>query len=59
MRPTLSLSIYIYNPNTQTDQVATLHDLDKMLETIEDLHDKHIVLAGNFKFFFDTFLDSY
>ena len=29
-----------------------------MLETIKDLYDKHIVLAGNFNFFFDTSLDS-
>ena len=31
----------IYNPNTETEQVATLHDLNKMLETIKDLYDKH------------------
>ena len=49
----------IDNPNTETEQVATLHDLDKMLETIKDLYDKHIVLAGDFNFFFDTSLDSY
>ena len=30
-----------------------------MLETIKDLYDKHIVLADNFNFFFDTYLDSY
>ena len=30
-----------------------------MLETITDLYDKHIVLAGDFNFFFDTSLDSY
>ena len=46
--------IYIYNPNSETEQVATLHDLDKMLETIKDLYDKHIVLTGDFNFFFDT-----
>ena len=34
--------VNIYNPNTETEQVATLHDLDKMLETIKDLYDKHI-----------------
>ena len=51
--------VNIYNPNTKTEQVATLHDLDKMLETIEDLFDKHIVLADDFNFFFDTSLDSY
>ena len=49
----------IYNPNTKTEQVVTLHDVDKMLETIKDLYDKHIVLADNFNFFFDTYLDSY
>ena len=51
--------VNIYNPNTETEQVATLHDLDKMLETIKDLYDKHIVLAGDFNFFFDTSLDLY
>ena len=51
--------IYIYNPNSETEQVATLHDLDKMLETIKDLHEKQIVLAGDFNFFFDTLLESY
>ena len=30
-----------------------------MLETIKDSYDKHIVLAGDFNFFFDTSLDSY
>ena len=29
-----------------------------MLETIKDLYEKHIVLAGDFNFFFDTSLDS-
>ena len=32
--------VNIYNPNTETEQVATLHDLDIMLETIKDLYDK-------------------
>ena len=30
-----------------------------MLETIIDLYNKHIVLAGDFNFIFDTSLDSY
>ena len=51
--------VNIYNPNTKTEQVATLHDLDKMLEIVKDLHDKHIVLDGDFHFFFDISLDSY
>ena len=41
----------IYNPNTETEQVATLHDLYIMLETINDLYDKHIDSAGDLKFF--------
>ena len=45
--------VNIYNPNTETDQVATLNDLDKMLETIKDLYDQHTVLAGDFNFLFD------
>ena len=51
--------VNIYNPNTETEQVATLHDLDKMLETIKDLYDKHIALAGDFIFCFDISLESY
>ena len=49
----------LIDPNTETEQVAALHGLDKMLETIKDLNDQHIVLAGDFNFFFDTSLDSY
>ena len=30
-----------------------------MLEAIKGLYDKHIVLAGDFNFFFDTFLESH
>ena len=43
--------VNIYNPNTKTEQVVTLNDLDKMLETIKDLYDKNIVFAGDFNFF--------
>ena len=30
-----------------------------MIKTIKDLSEKHIVLAGDFNFIFDTSLDSY
>ena len=50
--------VNIYNPKTEKDQVTTLLDLGKMLETIKDFSDKHIVLAGNFNFFFGKSLDS-
>ena len=51
--------VNIYNSNTKTEQVTTLLDLGKMLETIKDISDKYIVSAGNFNFFFDTSLGSY
>ena len=44
--------VNIYNPNTETEQVTTLLDLGRMLETIKDFSNKHIVLAGHFNFFF-------
>ena len=51
--------VNIYNPNTETEQVTTLLDLGKLLETIYNFCDKHILLAGDFNFFYDTSLDSY
>ena len=51
--------VNIYNPNTETEQLMTLLDLGKLLKTIQDFSDKHIVLAGDFNFFYDTSLDSY
>ena len=56
--PILILDV-VYNSNTQTEQVTTLLDLLKILETIKDFSDKHVILAGDFNFFFDTSLDSY
>ena len=49
--------VSFYNPNTEIEQVATLLDLVKLLETIKNVYDKNIVLAGHFSFFFDTSLD--
>ena len=51
--------VNIYNPNTETEQVTTLLELGKMLETIKDFSDKYAVLASDFNFFFDTSLDLY
>ena len=49
--------VNIYNPTTEKEQVTTLHDLDKMLETVKSLYDKRINLAVDSNFFFDTSLD--
>ena len=54
---TNSVLVNIYNPNTETEQVATLLDLDKMLKSIQDLYEKLLILAGYFNFFFDTSSD--
>ena len=43
--------VNIYNPNTKTEQVTTLIDLGRMLETIKVFSEKHRVLPGNFNFF--------
>ena len=51
--------VNIYNRNTETEQVSTLLNLGKMLETIKDFFDKHIVLAGNFNVFSETSLESH
>ena len=54
-----SLWDQLFNPNTDTTQVATLLDLGQTLEAIKDFSDKDIVLAGKLLFFFDTSLDSH
>ena len=48
----------LVNLNSETKQLITLLDLDKMLESIKDLYQRHTVLAGDFNFFFDTSFDS-
>ena len=54
---TNSVLVNIFNPNTETEQVATFLDLDKMLKSIQDLYEKLLILAGYFNFFFDTSSD--
>ena len=49
--------VSFYNPNTETEQVAALLDLVTLLETIKNVYDNNIILAGRFSFFFDTSLD--
>ena len=52
MDETNFILINIYNLNTEKEQVTTILDLGRMLETMKDFSDKHIVLADNFNFFF-------
>ena len=51
--------VSLYNPNIETEQVVTLPNLGKLLETIKNFHDKYLVFAASFNFFFDTSVDSY
>ena len=40
--------INIYNANTEPEQLHTLNDLVNILETIEDIQNKSVVLGGDF-----------
>ena len=40
--------INIYNANTGSEQLHTLNDLVNILETIEDIQNKSVVLGGDF-----------
>ena len=52
MDETNFILINIYNLNTEKEQVTTILDLGRMLETIKGFSDKHIILAGDFNYFF-------
>ena len=55
---TAFLLINLYNPNKEKEQVATLNELDNMLESYNNIGDKMIVLGGDFNFFFDISLEA-
>ena len=42
------LLINLYNANTENEQLSTLSDLSNMLEKIDDINNKSIVLRGDF-----------
>ena len=50
--------INIYNANTESEQLHTLNDLVNILETIEDIQNKSIVLGGDFNVILNPSLDS-
>ena len=50
--------INIYNANTESEQLHTLNDLVNILETIEDIQNKSVVLGGDFNVILNSSLDS-
>ena len=50
--------INIYNANTESEQLHTLNDLENILETIEDIQNKSVVLGGDFNVILNPSLDS-
>ena len=50
--------IYIYNVNTEPEQLHTLIVLVNILETFEDIQNKSVVLGGDFNVILDPCLDS-
>ena len=45
------LLINLYNANTETEQLKTLSILSTLLEQIQNIDEKSIILGGNFSFF--------
>ena len=50
--------INIYNANTESEQLHTLNDLVNILETIEDIQNKSVVLGGDFNVILNPSIDS-
>ena len=54
----LFVLINIYNANNKLDQVKTLTDLSEILECVNNIQNKNIILGGDFNIIFDSFLDA-
>ena len=52
------LIINLYNPNTESEQVRVIEDLEKLIDTIDSDHAYQMILGGDFNFIFDVNLDS-
>ena len=55
---TIFVLVNIYNPNTENEQLETLSFLIKLLNNIEDLHTKNVILGGDFNVFFNQNLET-
>ena len=50
--------INIYNSNTESEQMETLENLNRILNTIDYSHEKHIILGGDLNIFFHSSLEA-
>ena len=50
--------INIYNSNTESQQLLTLTELHKILQTVDDTGNKIIIIGGDFNFHFNSKLES-
>ena len=47
----LPLMVNLYNGNTEPEQLKILANLSKILKDFQDLSERNIISAGDFKFF--------
>ena len=52
------LLINLYNANTETEQLKTLNILSILLEQIQNIGEKRIILGGDFNFYFNEKLET-
>ena len=50
--------INIYNCNTESQQLLTLTELHKILQNVDDIGDKNIIIGGDFNFHFNYKLEA-
>ena len=50
--------INIYNCNTESQQLLTLTELHKILQNVDDIGSKKIVIGGDFNFYFSSKLEA-
>ena len=50
--------INIYNCNTESQQLLTLTELQKILKNVDDIGNKNIIIGGDFSFHFNSKLEA-
>ena len=55
---TVFVLINIYNGNTESEHLQTLSDLVSIIDKVEDIQSKNIVLGGDFNVIFDISIES-
>ena len=50
--------INIYNCNTESQQLLTLTELHKILQNVDDIGNKNIIIGGDFNFYFNSKLEA-